>query len=310
VSRRRKSAPSKAGAFSTAGGAVLDFWFAPLPAERLALFQRAFTFTFGLFMLGWARHGAEWLTTAGYHISREATERVYPTPAPPLPEAWLVPFLVLLFGASLAGVLTAGRIVRIVLLGLAVYVQLVDQPAAFTLNKLYVVFFFFLAIAPSPRFFTGEGGTPAAFVSAWPVRMIQATLLIQYFTAGICKVAWGDWLQRSDILFTHAVGLYRTEAAALFIHHMPAFGWVALGWSALLFELLAPVLFIVRRLRPVAFVWGVGFHLAVALMMKDLIYFSLQLISVYVLFIPAALAVDVERRIRALTARARSALAR
>lgn len=46
-----------------------------------------------------------------------------------------------------------------------------------------------------------------------------------------------------------------------------------------------PVLFCVRKLRPVAFVIGIGFHLMIALMMKDLIFFSAQTWAFYALFV-------------------------
>lgn len=46
-----------------------------------------------------------------------------------------------------------------------------------------------------------------------------------------------------------------------------------------------PVLFCVRKLRPVAFVIGIGFHLMIALMMKDLIFFSAQMWTFYALFV-------------------------
>ncbi|MBE7498555.1 MAG: hypothetical protein HS117_26755 [Verrucomicrobiaceae bacterium] len=53
----------------------------------------------------------------------------------------------------------------------------------------------------------------------------------------------------------------------------------------LLFELEAPVLFCVRKLRPIAFVIGMGLHLMIALMMKDLIFFSAQMWTFYALFV-------------------------
>ena len=59
------------------------------------------------------------------------------------------------------------------------------------------------------------------------------------------------------------------------------------SWTALLFELEAPVLFCVWKLRPIAFVIGIGFHFMIALLMKDLIFFSVQMWSFYALFITA-----------------------
>ena len=61
----------------------------------------------------------------------------------------------------------------------------------------------------------------------------------------------------------------------------------AMQHSALAFESLAPLLLCVRRLRPVAYVWGIGFHLMIGLTMHMLILFSLQMICFYVLFVDA-----------------------
>ncbi len=58
-------------------------------------------------------------------------------------------------------------------------------------------------------------------------------------------------------------------------------------WVTPLFELEAPVLFCVRKLRPTAFVIGIGFHFMIALLMKDLIFFSAQMWTFYALFITA-----------------------
>lgn len=45
------------------------------------------------------------------------------------------------------------------------------------------------------------------------------------------------------------------------------------------------MLFCVRKLRRIAFVLGIGFHLMIALMMKDLIFFSAQMWTFYALFV-------------------------
>jgi hypothetical protein len=56
----------------------------------------------------------------------------------------------------------------------------------------------------------------------------------------------------------------------------------------LAFELLAPLLFCVRKLVPVAFVWGVAMHVAIALMMYRVGYFSLSVLAYYLLFVDEA----------------------
>ena len=64
-------------------------------------------------------------------------------------------------------------------------------------------------------------------------------------------------------------------------------GMDGMQWLIVLFEIEAPVLFCLRKLRVVAFVLGMGFHLLIALLMKDLIFVSVQMWSFYALFITA-----------------------
>lgn len=266
-------------------GAVLDWWFAPIRPARLRVFERVFAATFILYMGAWLHGAEEWLTTAGFHYPLDLSDRAYSIPLPPLPPAWLWPFVAVLIGAPLLVVLGIARRPALLVTTLcAFYVQRVDTYSAFTINKLYLVCFLLLLLAPAPREVAVEGGR-AARQSAWPLRVIQATLIIQYGTAGICKVLHGDWLKRADILVGHSVGLYRTEAAAWLIDVLPHWAWVVQGVMALGFELLAPVLFIVKRLRPVAYVIGVGMHVVIALMMVDLIWFSLQMVTFYLVFV-------------------------
>ena len=60
-------------------------------------------------------------------------------------------------------------------------------------------------------------------------------------------------------------------------------------YSALFFEVFAPVLIGWKRLRPPGFLLGIGMHLMIALFMKKRIYFSIHMIGYYVLFISADL---------------------
>lgn len=283
----------------------LDFWFRRISEARFLLWQRAFALTFIIFVSQWSYYGAEWLTDVGYHISAKATDTVYPAPYPTLPQWALIPFLVAMFGsATLVMLNLAGRIPKVVVLACAIYIQVADQISSFTLNKLYIVGFFLIAFAPrtvSEKSAQGE----RRFMSAWPVRVLQATLLIQYGEAGICKAYHGDWLHKVDILYGHSVGIYRTEIAGWLMTHMPPIFWVASSLFALAFELFAPVIFAFRRLRPFAMLSGVAMHLVIAALMKDLIFFSLQMITFYVVFLRDETCVAVEQWLSQLVARFR-----
>jgi hypothetical protein len=277
--------------------APLDFWFRPISEARLLLWQRAFALSFIIFVSQWSYYGAEWLTDTGYHISTAATDTVYPDPFPVLPSLLLVPFLVVMFGSATAVMLNwGGRVAKVVVFACAVYIQLADQISSFTLNKLYIFGFFLLLVAPK----THPDPAPDGFAmqSAWPTRVIQATLLIQYGDAGICKIVHGDWLHVVDILYGHSVGVYRTEIAGWLMNHMPPLFWSASSLFAVGFELSAPIIFLVPRTRLLAILSGTAMHLVIAVLMKDLIFFSLQMISFYILFMSDETCERVETRIR------------
>jgi hypothetical protein len=263
---------------------ALDFLAGPVDAIRLDTFRVALTLSLLAFMGVWWQSADEWLSTRGFHVSWTGAGPLTPV-IPPLPPAGLPAFGLLFFG-GLALVLVGVWLhaaTWLVLLGVT-YVTLADPLTAFSLNRLYIVSYLALALAPGAGYWSlARGG--ATTVSAWPVRILQATLLLQYCTAGLCKVLHGDWLQDPYVLWTQAQGWYRTDLAALALRTLPKGSWAVMQYGALAFELLAPVLFGLRRLRPVAFLAGVVFQVSVALLMDRLIYFSLQLMSFYLLFL-------------------------
>lgn len=294
---------------------IETFCVAPVDAARVRGFECAFTLTFLIWMGRCFLTWEEWLTEAGFHLTAEELRSMgYPEPWPLL-EPWqvacfgvaiLVSALLLLWplaagsspaalrrlplGKTLASLwesLPAARrwMRRAGLAGLffcALYAQRVDYMAAFTLSKLFVGIYAVLALAPG---MWRDVNTGRFMQSAAPLRVLQATLILQYFAAGLAK-AGGDWLKGGEVLWSQVQGVYRTDLAAWALRNLPMWAWSAQQHVSLAFELLAPLLFTVRRLLPVAFVLGIGFHLVIALMMKDLIFFSLQMWTFYLLFIP------------------------
>lgn len=278
----------------------IDAWlFGGVDPVRLDTFRRCLALTFFIYMGYWFLHAGEWLTDAGFHYTAETERMHYPDPWPTMP-GWAVPFFgLVLFGSTLGLVLGwRSRILVWVVLGCALYVQRVDAISSFTLNKLYIASFAVLACAPRPVSAGGAEGEGRMIQSAWPIRVLQATLLIQYGTAGLCKVVHGDWLQNPSGLWTHVQGNYRTATAAYLLDRLPLKAWSVGMYGSLAFELTSPVLFTVRRLVPIGIVWGSLFHLGIALTMEKLIFFSLQLMAFYVLFMD-------RRTLRGLRARMR-----
>lgn len=254
-------------------------WYGEMPAIRLDAFRQALLYSLALYLGARFMFAAEWLTAAGFHPSA-AADRMHSPLVPLLPAGLLVPFGVLTFVAVAAAIFSPGgplrRVALAVTLAAVAYVSLVDPISAFTLNRLYVFTLVILILAPTgPR------------IAAWPVRMLQWTLLTHYTASALCKGLHGDWLKYNDVLWMQIQGLYMTDAAAWLVRTLPGWMFPAQQHLAFGFELLAPVLLGVRRLRPLGVVLGIGLHVVVAISMYQLVYFSLQMIAFYALFIDA-----------------------
>jgi hypothetical protein len=78
---------------------------------------------------------------------------------------------------------------------------------------------------------------------------------------------------------------YMTDAAAWMVRSLPMPVWTGLQHLALAFELAAPLLFVVRRLRPLGYIMGLGMFVTIAVTMRELIFFALQLCAFFVLFL-------------------------
>ena len=263
-------------------------FFAPVSAIRLDLFRRCFTLTFLAYMAFRFTHAREWLTDFGYHSTSLTIHPGYPAPWPTLPAAWIIPFGILIFGSGL--IVIAGFLPRFmsgILFACSFYVMHVDWTTSYTLNKLYLVTFLVLALSPSIQR-SSSGDDAEHFVQvAWPIRILQATLLLQYFTAGTCKVFHGDWnFSHPDVLWTHVQGTYRTALAGFMLQKLPKFMWTIMMFGSLAFELTAPLLFTRKRLIGIGIAWGILFHISIALTMHNLIYFSIQMMSFYILWLP------------------------
>jgi hypothetical protein len=259
------------------------FWHASIDPAPLELFRQAFAWTMLIYFIAWARNADEWLTPAGYHPSA-AIDPINAPQLPLLPEAALAVVGVVIFGCLLAYIFGFARHVLVwVLLGASIYSLQVDPISSFTINRLFVIGWFVLAIAPEPEL--REGDTRPR-QRAWPTRCLQLLLVTQYFASGFCKTLHGDWWGGEDVLWMQVQGIYMTDAAAWMVRTLPHGVWWVQQQIALWFELLAPLLFALPRLRPVAFVIGLGLHAVVALTMDQLIYFSLQMACFYLLFIP------------------------
>lgn len=261
-----------------------DWLFGPVDGVRLVVFRLAFAYSLVIYMLFRWRHAGEWLTAQGYHPSGAATGG-FQQPVPLLPEALLWPFGAAYF-AAIAALIVGVRprvTIWLVLAGTA-YVTLADRLAAFTINKLFVAGLLILALAPP----VSEQDGKLVLRSAWPLRALQATFVLQMFGAGVCKLRFGDWVARSDTLWHQVQLAFMTDIAAWMVRELPMWVWAVLQYLALGFELAAPLLFMVRRLRPLGYLLGFGMLATIALTMYELIFFALQIATFFLLFVEPA----------------------
>lgn len=149
-------------------------------------------------------------------------------------------------------------------------------------NKIYLAGFSVLLVAPPAQ---KDSQARLWLRSRWPVIVLGSTLLIYYFTAGLSKMTTGTWLSHPDTLLSHLNGPYTTELGAFLLRHLPAQTWTGAMYFTIAFELFAPLLFVYRHTRLYAIIIGITFHLGVAALMHGLIFFSLQMITFYTLFI-------------------------
>lgn len=272
---------------------LLDWWFKPQDVRVTRMFEFLLCISMVYYFSGHLQTPEWWLTDKGFHVSAEATSAHYLPPPPLLPREWVMPAVYLFY--TLGGVYLLGygrRFLNPIFFALCVYIQAMDQPSSFTINRLLIVYFFMLSFQPSEEIVEGK-----RVVSGWLVRIIQLTLVFQYLGAGICKWYGGNWLDNvgggiigsmNYTIWSQAQGHYKNLISAWAINTWPSFMWGGFAWGTLIVETLSPMLFFVRYKN--IYLWAILaaflMHLGIAVLMKDLIYFSFQMVCSYVFFLP------------------------
>ena len=274
---------AESGMVRRAAARCETFWLGPMDPIVLETFRVAVGGAILLYLAAWWRYAPEWLTPLGFHGSAKGI--TFAPVAPTLPP-WALPWFGLLLFGSVAA-FTAGwktRVATWLSWACLFYVTTADHLAAYSLNRFFIFKLFILGLTIRGCYWSLDR-TPPRPQSVWPLRILQATVLAHYFLAGWSKVTHGDWLQNSNVLWSQVNGIYRTDEAAWMLRVLPLGVWSWMQYAALTFELAAPVLFMIKRLRPLGLVMGIGFQFLVAWTMYQLIYFSLQMLCFYVLFI-------------------------
>jgi hypothetical protein len=274
----------------------INWWFKPHRPLILRCFEVFICFSMAYYFSSYFHRLDIWIGDGGYRVSAAATSSHYLDPPPSVPDHLLTPVAVvfyLLCFTYLYSICSRHKIASYLRRSLAfiffcicVYVQALDQPSAFTVNRMFIVSFFVLSFQPSEMEIQGKN-----YISGWIIRFFQLTLILQYSTSGICKSSPGDWILWDPfsfhwkIVWTQSQGHYKTWLAAQAVNDLPFVFWGIMALFSYLFELGAVVWFGWKRTRYAAIIFGLLFHLGIATLMKDLIYFSLQMLTSYIFYV-------------------------
>ncbi len=272
---------------------LLDWWFKPQDVRVTRAFEIMVCTCMLYYFSGHLQTPEWWLTDKGFHVSAAATSSHYIPPPPLISAEWVTPAVVTFY--VLGGIYLLGygrRILNLVFCALCVYIQAMDQPSSFTINRMLIVYFFFLSVQPPEELIDGK-----RVVSGWLVRVIQLTLVFQYLGAGICKWYGGNWLDNvgggvidsmNYTIWSQSQGHYKNMISVWALHTWPRFVWGGFAWATLIVETFSPLLFFIRwkNIRLWALFAAFMMHVGIAVLMKDLIYFSFQMVCSYVFFLP------------------------
>jgi hypothetical protein len=259
-------------------GARLDAWLTrPQPVERVVLIRVVVSVAVLGFLSSRLVHADHWLSPVGFHVPDLAGDWRQPLYLPAIPPgaAWALAALIVVAGVCLAvGLFT--RAAAGLFAGLVAYVALADRLEAFTVTKLAPMLSLALCLAPAGVAYSvdawRQGRTRSPDRTAGGlVRFVQIFLAVMYSGAGLAKLR-GDWLA-GDVLWSHLHDSYQTAFAWALVQAVPRWGWQALQYATLVFEV--GVWFLLPWTRTPALIVGVGMHAMIGLMFGPVVWFAL-----------------------------------
>ena len=172
---------------------------------------------------------------------------------------------------------------------LLAYLALADRLEAFTVSKLGPIIALALWLSPCgaevrPRRVVearpAPGGARPTHVAGGVIRYFQIFLAAMYSGAGIAKLR-GDWLS-GDVLWSHLHDNYQTAISWFLVRSVPGWGWQALQYLSLTFEVAAPLWFLLPWTRKPAVVVALSMHAMIGLMFGPVIWFALLMSTLLV----------------------------
>jgi len=294
---------------------LADWWFAPAPAERLAMLRIAI----GLYALLWVVGRIPEL----HELAALPADHFRPVGVVRLVGGPLAPGLVVAIAAATAALLAAfvaGVAFRVVapLAALGLLWTLTYRNAwgmVFHTENLLVMHVIALAVTPAADVWAlGKRRDPAAAGYGWAIRLLIAIAAVTYVLAGVAKLrlAGADWLDGEflrnqiaiDNLRKALLGDRVAALATLFLEQPAVLTLFCV--LTLVVELGAPIALLGGRVGRVWAFGAWGFHLAVVLTMNIWFPYPLFGFAFLPLFPVERVGQWVIDRIRAIGSRLRS----
>ena len=252
---------------------------ATMPVMYWDVFVKALTLAFVAYWLHLSQNLNDWLGSDGFHLMSPTTAIF-----PPLPSPWPIFLWWITFGGSLLMFFRKGVATGCLVAGSGFfYVTMCDPASVGALNMHFL--FALVVIFWSTSLKTADDLT----MMAWPAYLIRLYLVVAYFGSGWRKVMFGDWLSNPNALLHCMTGYYATGLTRWLYHLAPAWGWTLMQYLTIFFELGAPLLLLHLLFRKWGVFLGCLLHLGIAFLMKDLFYFSIQMLTFYIpVLIPTA----------------------
>ena len=289
---RGESAPARPAPPPTWSERAATWLWAPQPIVRLVAIRILVPLAILGFMSARLAHADDWLGRAGFHVPRvPGDDYRQPLYVPALPNglAWTIAALTVVSGLAVA----AGAFMRvssIVFATMLVYLAVADRLAAFTVSKLGAVLAIALACTPAAARVSVDAwrrrnrdprASQPSEASGGNVRFFQLLLAVMYCSTGFGKVR-GDWLDRSDVIYSNLHDSYQTAISYLMASRIPGWGWAGFQWLVLTLELGAPLWFALPATRLPAVVLLLGMHAIIGLGFGPVIWFALLMSSLLV----------------------------
>ena len=245
---------------------------AEMPVKAWDWFIKALALAFLAYWMHLGQHLNDWLGSDGFHLMAP-TNAVFA----PLPPPWPLILWWMTFAGSLLMFFRQAIAVGCLLAGSGFFYATMCDPAS--TGALNMHFLFGFAVI-----FWSTGLRKAADIrmSAWPVNLVRLYLVVVYFGSGWRKVIYGNWLSDPNALLHGITGFYTTNLTLLLYPVMPLLAWTLAQYAAVTFELGAPLLLLYPPLRKWGVIYGCLLHIGIALLMKDLFYFSFQMLTFYI----------------------------